>query len=279
MRFSIGWYVVRVIGFLASTLVLSVLLYEIKELYARLLGAMLGQRREREARLVTGDAVAATIAHEVSQPLTAIVTSADAGFRFLDRAGPNLEKAKAAFRRISADGHRAGEVIASIRAAFRNDTGKRTPLDVNLMIREVLALEGNDLRNHGIELKVEPIGDLPEVRGDRVQLQQVLLNLITNAIQAMATESDQRLLCVRSEPYEGDCVLVSVADTGAGIGAQDIERVFNPLFTTKPNGMGMGLSICRAIVEAHAGRLWVGPNTPRGAVFRFSLRADRSVRA
>jgi signal transduction histidine kinase len=277
MRFSIGWYAVRVFGFLSSTLVLIVLLYEIKELYGRLLGAMLGQRREREARLVTGDAVAATIAHEVRQPLTAMITSADAGFRFLDRSVPNLEKAKLAFRRIVADGHRAGEVVGSIRAVFRNDAGTRTPLDVNVVIREALALERNDLRKHRIEVQVESSRDLPEVRGDRVQLQQVLLNLITNAIQAMATENEQRVLCVKSEAHEGDRVVVSVADTGTGIGAQDVDRVFNPLFTTKSDGMGMGLSICRAIIEAHEGRLWVGPNTPRGAVFRFSLQANRSI--
>ena len=273
MRFSIGWYAVRVFGFLASTLVLIVLLYEIKELYGRLLGAMLGQRREREARLVTGDAVAATIAHEVRQPLTAMVTSADAGFRFLDRSAPNLERAKEAFRRIAADGHRAGEVVGGIRAVFRNDAGTRTPLDVNVVIREALALERNDLRKHRIEVQVEPSRDLPDVRGNRVQLQQVLLNLITNAIQAMATEDEQRVLCVKSEAHEVDRVMVSVADTGTGIGAQDVDRIFNPLFTTKSDGMGMGLSICRAIIEAHEGRLWVGPNTPRGAVFRFSLRA------
>ena len=121
VRFSVGWYSVRVFGFLSSTLVLIVLLYEIKTLYARLLGAVLAQRREREARLMTGDAVAATIAHEVKQPLTAMVTSADAGFRFLDRSVPNLDRAKEAFKRIVEDGHRAGEVVGSIRAMFKND--------------------------------------------------------------------------------------------------------------------------------------------------------------
>jgi signal transduction histidine kinase len=277
MRFSIGWYAVRMFGFLSSTLVLIVLLYEIKELYGRLLGAVLGQRREREARLVTGDAVAATIAHEVRQPLTAMITSADAGLRFLDRPVPNLERAKEAFRRIVTDGHRAGEVVGSIRAVFRNDARTRTPIDVNVVIREVLALETNDLQKHRIEVQVEPSRNLPEVRGDRVQLQQVLLNLITNAIQAMATDNEQRVLSVKSEAHEGDRVVVSVADTGTGIGPQDVDRIFNPLFTTKSDGMGMGLSICRAIIEAHEGRLWVGPNTPRGAVFRFSLQANRST--
>ena len=140
-RFSIGWYTVRVIGVVSSTLVLIVLLHEIKELYARLLGTMLAQRREREARLLTGDAVAASIAHEVRQPLTAMVTSADAGFRFLDRPMPNLDRAKEAFKRIVADGHRAGEVVGGIRAIFRNDDRTRASLDVNELIRDALALE------------------------------------------------------------------------------------------------------------------------------------------
>ena len=277
IRFSIGWYAVRVIGFLSSSLVLIVLLYEIETLYGRLLGAVLGERRERVARLMTGDAVAATIAHEVKQPLTAMITSATAGFRFLDRATPNLDRAKEAFKQIAADGHRAGEVVGSIRAIFRNDVKTRTSLDVNELIRDALALERRDLQEHRISVQAEPNEQLPEVRGDRVQLQQVLLNLITNAIDAMAAKDEPRVLCVRSEPFEGDAVMVSVADTGAGINSQDSERIFNPLFTTKSDGMGMGLSICRAIIEAHDGRLWVTPNTPRGAVFQFTLHANSSI--
>ena len=156
VRFSIGWYAVRVFGFLSSTLVLIVLLFEIQALYAKLLGAMLAQRREREARLMTGDAVAATIAHEVRQPLTAMVASADAGFRFLDRSVPNLDRAKEAFKRIVADGHRAGDVVGSIRAIFKNDPRTRTPLDVNELIREALALERSDLRKHRILVQAEP---------------------------------------------------------------------------------------------------------------------------
>jgi len=278
-RFSPGWYTVRIFGFLSSSLVLIVLLYEIETLYARLLGAVLAQRREREARLMTGDAVAASIAHEVKQPLTSMVTSADAGFRFLDRSTPNLDRAKEAFKLIAADGHRAGEVVENIRANFRNDVRTRTSLDVNELIREALALERTDLEKHRILVQVEPNKHLPEVRGNRVQLQQVLLNLITNAIDAMAVKDEPRVLCVKSEAYEGDSVMVSVADTGTGVGSQDIDRIFHPLFTTKSDGMGMGLSICRAIIEAHEGRLWFSPNTPRGAVFKFILHADNSMPA
>jgi signal transduction histidine kinase len=271
MRFSGGWYAVRVFGFLASSLVLIVLLYEIQTLYSRLLGAVLAQRREREARLLTGDAVAASIAHEIRQPLTAMVTTADAGLRFLDRPAPNLEKSKEAFRRIVADGHRAGTVIASIRAHFKTDAQDWTPLDINELIREALALGRGELQQHRIVVQAETGKQLPLVRGHRVQLQQVVLNLIVNAIDAMAVKDEPRILSVRSEVYEADRVLVSIADTGTGIRSQDVERIFNPLFTTKPDGMGMGLSICRAIIEAHEGELWFSPNSPRGTVFRFTL--------
>lgn len=274
-RFSVGWYTVRIVGFLSSSIVLIVLLYEISTLYARLLGAVIAQRREREARLVTGDAVAASIAHEIRQPLTAMVTSADAGFRFLDRGTPNLDRAKDAFRRIAADGHRAGAVVESIRANFRNEDRTRTALDVNELVQEALALERDDLQRHGILVQAEPNKHLPGVQGNRVQLRQVLLNLITNAIDAMADWDGPRALLVKSDADGNDGVVISVADTGAGINSQDFDRIFNPLFTTKSDGMGMGLSICRAIVEAHQGRLWATPNTPRGAVFQFTLRAER----
>jgi signal transduction histidine kinase len=274
IRFSIGWYTVRVIGMVASSLVLIVLLYEIETLYARLIGAILAQRREREARLMTGGTVAATIAHEIRQPLTAIVTSADAGLRFLDRTDPNLDKAKQALKGISADGHRAGAVIESIRASFRSDARSWAPLDLNELIQEALVLERSDLQKHRILVQAEPGEQLPEVRGNRVQLQQVLLNLIANAIDAMAAREEPRILRVKSEPHENDDVTVSVADTGTGVRSENADRIFNPLFTTKSDGMGMGLSICRAIIEAHGGRLWYAPNTPRGAVFQFTLRAD-----
>ncbi|MCE9657538.1 MAG: MASE4 domain-containing protein [Burkholderiales bacterium] len=278
-RFSTGWYAVRVVGFLSSSLVLTVLLYEITTLYAKLLNAVQGQRREREARLLTGDAVAATIAHEMRQPLTAMITTADAGFRFLDRAAPNVEKAKEAFRRITADGHRAGTLVGSIRANFKSDVTERTSFDLNDLIEEALSLGGSELQKHRILVQAEPNRQIPPVNGNRVQLQQVLLNLIMNAVDAMAAREEPRVLSVKSAPYDGDRVVVSVADTGNGIGSIDAERLFNPLFTTKSGGMGMGLSICRAIVEAHDSRLWFTPNSPQGAVFQFTLPASAAPAA
>jgi len=274
-RFSTGWYAVRVTSLLASSIVLVVLLYEITALYGGLLDAVLRQRRERAARLLTGDAVAASIAHEVRQPLTAMVTTADAGLRFLDRTTPNLDKAIQAFRNISADGHRAAAVVANIRANFKTEVQERTSFDVDELIQESLALGRGDLQQHGILVQTETRKRLPEIAGNRVQLQQVLLNLITNAADAMAANDSPRILTVRSEAYESDRVLVSVADTGAGISSEHSDRIFNPLFTTKSGGMGLGLSISRAIIEAHEGQLWFSANTPCGAVFQFTLQTDR----
>ena len=273
-RLSIGWYAGRAFGLLSGSLVLFVLLYEITILYAQLLRAVQAQRREREARLLTGGAVAATIAHEVKQPLSGMIMNADAGLRWLDRAMPDLDEAKAAFKKIVADGHRAGAVIGSIRAIFKKDVRNRTSLDVNDLVGEALALVRGDLQKHRIVVQAEPNEQLPRIMGDIIQLQQVLLNLLTNAIESMAAKDGARVLCVRSEVHDGGSVIVSVADTGTGVGSQELERIFNPLFTTKSGGMGMGLSICRSIIEAHDGRLWVTPNKPEGAVFQFMLLSD-----
>jgi signal transduction histidine kinase len=277
IRFSVGWYTVRVIGFISSSLVLIVLLYEITMLYARLLGTIRAQRREREARLMTGDAVAATIAHEVKQPLSGMMTSADAGLRFLNRSMPDLAEAMGAFRQIVADGRRAAEVIGGIRSLFKQESRNTVSLDLNKLIKETLALLGQGLDKHRIMVVAELEGQLPQVTGDQIQLQQLLVNLITNAIDSMAATSEPRALSVRSEIRDDRDVTISIADTGTGIGSQNLDRVFNPLFTTKPDGMGMGLSICRSIIEAHDGRLWVSPNTPRGAVFYFSLARSASA--
>jgi signal transduction histidine kinase len=273
MRFGVGWYAVRSFAAVSSSLVLIFLLYEITMLYGRLLGAILEQRRERDARLTTGDAVAATMAHEFRQPLAAMMTTADTGFRWLDRSEPDLDKAKASFRRITDDGHRAEAVIESIRASLKQQDQISTLLDVNDLIGQSLALMREDLRNHRVLARAEPNLRLPPVMGDRTQLQQVLVNLISNAIDAMAVEEGPRVLSVSSEVQDGEQVVISVADTGPGIASQDINRVFKPLFTTKSGGMGLGLSICRSIIERHQGKLGVIPNSPKGAIFQIGLLA------
>jgi signal transduction histidine kinase len=274
VRFSIGWYAGRAYGLLSGSLVLIVLVYEITALYAQLLRAVLAQRREREARLLTGDAVAATMAHEIKQPLSAMITNAEVGRLWLDRSTPDLDEAKTALKEIAADGLRAAAVIDGIRANFKRDARNRTPLKIDDLIGEALVLMRSDLERERISVQAEPNAQVPPVRGDRIQLQQVLLNLITNAIDSMAAKDGARVLRLRSELQDGGEVVVSVADTGTGIGSQEFEQIFNPLFTTKSGGMGMGLSICRSIIEAHDGRLWVAPNKPEGAVFQFMLRAD-----
>ena len=289
-RFTLAWYAGRFYQLVTATVVMVVLLAEMAQLYAgvarsntmlqrergMLQRAVDAQRRERDARLMTGDAVAATIAHELKQPLTAMVTRSYTGMRWLDGAAPDLEKAKAGFRQIAEDGHRAAAVIDSIRASFRQDARVRAPLDVTNLIEEAIALLQDDLNNHRILVNVEPATGL-RVTGNRIQVQQVLLNLITNAIETMATVDGPRILAVSASARENGGVIISVADTGMGIGAEDVQRVFNPLFTTKAGGMGMGLTICRSIIEAHNGMMWVSPNAPRGSIFQFVLADDTAT--
>ena len=290
-RFNLAWYAGRFYQLVTATVVMVVLLAEMTRLYAgvarsntmlqrermMLQRAIDAQRRERDARLITGDAVAATIAHEVKQPLAAMITRSDSGLRWLDRAAPELDKAKAAFGQIAADGHRAAAVIESIRANFRKDARVSAPLEVDNLIEEAVALLQDDLNSHEILVKVERSARLLPVMGDRIQLQQVLLNLITNAIEAMVTVDGPRVLAVSSNVGDDGGVTISIADTGTGIGEQDVQRVFDPLFTTKSGGMGMGLSICRSIIEAHDGMLWVVPNAPRGSIFQFVLGCDTAT--
>jgi signal transduction histidine kinase len=244
--------------------------YEITALYAQLLHAILAQRREREARLMTGDAVAAAMAHEIKQPLGAMITNADTAVRWLDRSIPDIDKAKAALKRIAANGRRAGATIGSIRAMFKSDARNRTSLDINDLINEAINMLHSDLQEHRISVQTNTNRQVRQVTGDRIQLRQVLLNLIQNAIDSLAGEDEPRILSVKSEVSDSD-IMVAVADSGKGIASQDVDRIFNPLFTTKSDGMGMGLSICRSIIEAHGGRLWVAGNTPKGAVFQFVL--------
>jgi C4-dicarboxylate-specific signal transduction histidine kinase len=276
-RFSVGWYVGRACGFLSGSLVLLVLLYEITILYAQLLRAVSAQQREREARLMTGDAVSASIAHEIKQPLSGIVTNADAGLRWLERSMP--DRVKTTLEQIVADGHRAGAIIDGVRAIFKKDARNSTSLAINDLIGEVLALVRDELQKHRVSVQVELNEQVPLVMGDRVQVQQVVLNLVTNAIDSMAAKDGARVLCVKSRIHDPGGVLVSVADSGTGVEQKDSDRIFNPLFTTKSYGMGLGLPICRAIIQSHNGHLWVSPNTPEGAVFHFMLLADGAVSA
>jgi PAS domain S-box-containing protein len=228
----------------------------------------------RVSRLTTMGELAASIAHEINQPLGAMVTNATASLRWLERGEPGLAKARAAISRIADDGMRAAEVIRGIRALARKVGPELVSLDVKGAIEEVLALTRSERQRHGIELRTDlRLRDRP-VFADRVQLQQVMLNLIINGIEAMSGVTDRsRVLSISSAPAEDGGLLVAIEDTGTGLDPKIAERIFEPFFTTKPNGMGMGLSICRSIIEAHGGRFWVEPRRPHGTAFCFTLPA------
>jgi PAS domain S-box-containing protein len=228
----------------------------------------------RVSRLTTMGELAASIAHEVNQPLTGVINNGSACLRLL--ANNNLEPdvLRRALEGIIADGTRASTVLARIRAFIKKEPAEKSELDINEVIQEVLVvLAGRELYENQVLPDHQLKTDLPSVLADRVQLQQVLLNLIMNGIEAMAAVSDRpRLLGVQSRIDESGDVLVAVSDSGTGFGLE-LDRVFNPFFTTKANGMGMGLSISRSLVESHGGRLWAAPNSPHGAVFSFTLPA------
>jgi signal transduction histidine kinase len=224
------------------------------------------------ARVTTLGELTASIAHEINQPLAAVVTSGNACLRWLGGQSPNLEKARQAVERIVKDATRASDVIGRIRSLAKRAPPQKGQLSLNDTVVEIVALIRSELDEHAISLATELAADLPPVSGDRIQLQQVLLNLIMNAIEAIAaTEQGPRELCISSTRSEAGDVVVAVRDTGIGLDPGRIEHVFEAFHTTKPGGMGMGLSISRSIVEAHGGRVWAVRNEPRGAVFRFSL--------
>jgi PAS domain S-box-containing protein len=230
----------------------------------------------RVTRVTTLGELAASIAHEVNQPMASIVAYSQAALRFLGRATPDLDETRMALEGIVSEGRRAGEVVESIRAMFKNVDQEKASIDITRLVRDMLALMLSELQANRVSLQIELVGDLPNVIGNRVQLQQVILNLIRNAIEAMNSVTDRaRVLRIRSELSEPDSVLVSVEDSGTGIDAKDTDRVFDSFFTTKPQGTGMGLSICRSIIEGHEGRLWASPGIDHGAVFNVLLPAGK----
>ena len=229
----------------------------------------------RAARLTTMGELTASIAHEVNQPLSAVVNNASACLRWL--AAQKLEEARRSLAMVIADGHRAAEIIARIRALAQKTPPRKDSLDLNDTIRDVIALARNELQAHRVFLQAEFAGDLPLVHGDRIQLQQVLLNLMINAIEAMSSAGDgQSELVVRSARDAANGVLVAVSDSGPGLDAKGLARIFEAFYTTKTQGLGLGLTISRRIIEAHGGRLWASANTPRGAVFQFTLPVDEA---
>ena len=223
-------------------------------------------------RVTTLGELTASIAHEVNQPLAAVVANADACLRWLDRGTPDLAAARRSVEWVINDAHRASEVVRRVRALANKTEIEKAPLDLNEVVREVIALVERELKSHRVSLRTELAPDLPMIRGDRVQLQQVIINLVMNGIEAMHQVTGRsRELMIRSRVDETHNVLLSVTDRGVGISAEDAGRLFNAFFTTKSGGLGMGLSICRSIVEAHGGRLTASGNEGSGATFQFIL--------
>jgi len=221
-------------------------------------------------RVASMGELAASIAHQINQPLAAIVLNESASLRWLTMQPPNLDEAREAVIRAIKEANRAGDVIVRVRALLQKAPPQIGWLDLNEIIREVLALTASELRDGAVTIDTELTADLPAARGDRVQLQQVMLNLIMNAIEAMSIVPVPRKLLIKSAPHpEG--VLIQVQDSGSGLCPEQVGRIFEPFFTTKPQGVGMGLSIARSVVESHGGRLWATSGSSPGAIFQFTI--------
>jgi C4-dicarboxylate-specific signal transduction histidine kinase len=229
------------------------------------------------ARVTTLGALTASIAHEVNQPLAGIITNASTCLRMLAADPPNIDGARETARRAIRDGNRAADVIARLRALFGNKGTATESLDLNEATREVLALSSSELQRGRVIVRAELADDLSSVSGDRVQLQQVVLNLLLNASEAMSQVEDRpRQIVVRTDRDDGDGVRLTVQDAGVGFDPHNLERLFDAFYTTKSGGMGIGLSISRSIIESHHGRLWAAPNDGPGATFSFSLPGVRN---
>jgi len=225
-------------------------------------------------RVSTLGEMSASIAHEVNQPLAAIVTNAESSLRWLSRQMPDIEEAGAGIRKIVKDAHRAGEVIRRVREFSKKADPLMIPLDINEVVEETVTLLRYEALRHGVAIRLDLDSRLLPVRGDRVQLQQVIINLAVNGMQAMTTvRGRDRVLIMRTQPHQSDRVLVAVEDVGVGVKPENADQLFSAFYTTKPDGLGMGLSICRSIVEAHGGRVWASPRMGPGMSFQFTISA------
>jgi C4-dicarboxylate-specific signal transduction histidine kinase len=226
-------------------------------------------------RVATVGQLTASIAHEVSQPIAAAVINAQAALRFLGTQPPALDDAREAVIRIAGDGQRAGDILSRIRVLFKNGPPRKEQFDLNEAIQDVIAVIRSEVLRHGVSLQTQLASDLPPIAGERIQLQQVMLNLTLNAVEAMAglDEGIRELHITTEMEAAGGVVLVAVLDSGPGLDPTNVEHVFDPFYTTKPDGMGMGLSICRSIIAAHGGRMWATARQPRGALFQFTIPA------
>jgi signal transduction histidine kinase len=228
--------------------------------------------RERENKLMNVDAITASIAHEVKQPLTAIATNASSALRFSEKTPPDYDEVRAALNRVIRDSHRASEVFDSIRALFRKTDQAREPIDVSEITLEAVQSLRGELKDHGVTTHTELASELPLVEGQRRQLQQVIVNLVQNAIEAMDSTTDQsRVLRVRTKLRDRDAIIVAVEDTGPGINPKRLDGIFDAFVTTKADGMGLGLAICRTIIESHGGKISALSDGNSGTQFQFVL--------
>jgi PAS domain S-box-containing protein len=225
----------------------------------------------RISRVTTMGELTASLAHEVNQPIAAAMTDANTCLRWLNRDHPDLEEAREAATRVVKDATRAAEIISRTRLLFKRVNPQSELMDINEVIRETLALMIGDMSRNSISVRLELGDDLPQITGDRVQLQQVIMNLMANGIDAIKDGNGTRELAFNSQRAENQQLMVSISDTGVGLPVAQADQIFDAFFTTKPNGTGMGLRISRSIIESHGGRLWATDNSPRGAVFHLTL--------
>jgi signal transduction histidine kinase len=267
-RFSVGWYAGRAMGLLSGMFVLLMLLIEMSRLYARTVLLIAAQKRERENRLMLGEAVGAFIAHELRQPLAAISLTAHTAQKVGAQAGGELS---ALMDDLIEDSRRANDIIRSTRAIFGKSGGQKWPTDINQLVRNTLLMMSRELKNHDVKVEVQLNDHLPRVTINPMQMQQVLMNLFMNAAEAMSEVAGRpRKLTVKSSS-SGAGLIIRVEDTGPSLNMSDQDRIFDPFFTTKKHGTGIGLSICRSIVDAHGGSIQMVPGTPIGARFDIIL--------
>jgi signal transduction histidine kinase len=280
VRFSLFWYCGRVFSALAVSVVLLVLIAEMTVLYWRVARANMMLERERDQKLLNAQAITASIAHEIRQPLGALVANGEAALLYLAKAPPDLGKVRAAVDRMIGDGNRTSEVLDAIRALFRKGDQGRRRIDVNAIVAEVLQATRRELESRGIEIGTALESDLPLVEAHGGQLREVLVNLVNNALEAMdATTGRPRVLQLSTRRDGNEAIGVAVQDTGPGIDPAAMATVFTPFVTTKPQGTGLGLAICRMIVEGHGGRLTASSDGRSGALFQFVLPVGRVTAA
>ena len=285
-RFTLGWYGLNGMTLASSFIIMLALIAETSWLYARLALLAAARNREREARLMSMDAVTAAISHEVGQPLTALSLSASVGLHWLTQPRPDISKAIRSLRAISDDSKRTFDVIKSIRAMFGKGGGPVGVFDLNDLVRETASVMDRELAGARVSLVLTLDESLPPIRADRVQIQRVLINLITNAMESLGAMEERTRLLSQSRPRritissvssDGQDAKLNVSDTGSGLAADELEQIFDPFYTTKASGTGLGLSLCRSIVEDHHGRLWASQGEECGAIFHLELPSSLSA--